>query len=89
MSDDNPPGLEAVPNVPDEEMVKWLRMKFYTSKVELLQYQVELAEVMQVLHSKDDPPEFGYARLLNNLSAMDQPRLIRMLSALLWEAAKP
>ena len=85
----DPPGLESVPDVPDEEMVKWLRAKFYLSKVELLKYQSEFVEVMQVVNNEDDPVEFGYARLLNNLATLEKPQLVRMLSAMLWEAAKP
>lgn len=85
----DPPELESVPDVPDEEMVKWLRAKFYISKVELLKYQSEFVEVMQVVNNEDDPVEFGYARLLNNLATLEKPQLVRMLSAMLWEAAKP
>ena len=85
----DPPELESVPDVPDEEMVKWLRTKFYVSKVELLKYQSEFVEVMQVVNNEDDPVEFGYARLLNNLATLEKPQLVRMLSAMLWEAAKP
>ena len=85
----DPPGLESVPDVPDEEMVKWLRAKFYLSKVELLKYLSEFVEVMQVVNNEDDPVEFGYARLLNNLATLEKPQLVRMLSAMLWEAAKP
>ena len=85
----DPPELESVPDVPDEEMVKWLRAKFYLSKVELLKYQSEFVEVMQVVNNEDDPVEFGYARLLNNLATLEKPQLVRMLSAMLWEAAKP
>jgi len=85
----DPPELESVPDVPDEEMVKWLRAKFYVSKVELLKYQSEFVEVMQVVNNEDDPVEFGYARLLNNLATLEKPQLVRMLSAMLWEAAKP
>ena len=85
----DPPELESVPDVPDEEMVKWLRARFYISKVELLKYQSEFVEVMQVVNNEDDPVEFGYARLLNNLATLEKPQLVRMLSAMLWEAAKP
>ena len=85
----DPPELESVPDVPDEEMVKWFRAKFYISKVELLKYQSEFVEVMQVVNNEDDPVEFGYARLLNNLATLEKPQLVRMLSAMLWEAAKP
>ena len=85
----DPPELESVPDVPDKEMVKWLRTKFYVSKVELLKYQSEFVEVMQVVNNEDDPVEFGYARLLNNLATLEKPQLVRMLSAMLWEAAKP
>lgn len=82
--------VQATPDSPsDEDLVKWLRAKFYTSQVELLQYQAEFNEVMQITNSEDNPVEFGYARLLNNLAEMDQPKLIRLLSVFMWKDARP
>lgn len=81
--------LESVPNVPDEELIKWLRVKISTARVEVVQYKVEFAEVINTLVKDDEPVEFGYARLLNNLATKEKPELIRMLSALMWEATKP
>lgn len=80
-------GLDAVPD--DENLIKWLRVKFGLANVELLEYQQEFNEVVELTKENDEPIEFAYARLLNNLATKTEPELIRMLSAFIWRFSKP
>lgn len=79
---DNHVGLEAVPD--DEDMVKWLRVKSNLAHLELLKYLEEYKEIVEYGESQEEPKEFAYARLLNNLATIEQPELIKMLSAAIY-----
>lgn len=76
-------GLEAAPK--DEDLVDWLSDKLEKADNELEEIVSTLADVMEYGKEEGEPYLFGYARLLNHLTSLNQPKLIRVLSAALWQ----
>lgn len=75
-------GLSSVPD--DANLIEWLNSLYVDANNELLDYLKEWNEVVDMTKEDNDPIEWAYARLLNNLSSLDNPKLIRMLSAFIW-----
>lgn len=79
-------GIDPVPD--DADMIKWLLKKYQDADAELLEYLHEYQKVVQLEIDENEPPAFTYARLLNNLAKCDQPKLIRMLSAMIFKQGR-
>lgn len=75
-------GLHSVPD--DKDLAKWLRSLLIEANEEFLVYFNEWQEVVEMTEESKEPEEWAYARLLNNLATLDQPKLIRLFSAAIW-----
>lgn len=75
-------GLHQVPD--DEAIEDFLFKLLKEAKGELGTLITEFDEVLEYGDEEGLPKIFGYARLLNHLSEVKKPELIRMLSAAVW-----
>lgn len=76
-------GLEAAPS--DDELVAWLRHKKAMSGLAVVQYVQEFEGVYNMTVGNDEPKEFAFARLLNNLATLESSDVLHMLAAMIWD----
>ena len=76
-------GLNPVPD--DAKFSEWLEELLEAASNEKDFLLEEFVDVVKYGAENGDPKIWGYARLLNHLATLDQPLLIRILSAAIWQ----
>ena len=76
-------GLEAAPD--DAQLEEWLGQKLDAANEEKEEILRDFIDMVKMGIDDGEPWLWGYARLLNFLSTLDSPKLIRVLSAAIWE----
>lgn len=79
-------GVDPVPD--DAEKEQWLQDKLKTATELAKQLADGFEDAAQYSKEQNEPEIFAYARLLNHVAGLDQPTLIRILSAFVWHNNK-
>ncbi|UOW93398.1 hypothetical protein SEA_LABELLE_73 [Mycobacterium phage Labelle] len=75
-------GLEAAPD--DAQLEDWLGQKIDSANEEMEEILGDFVDMVKLSMDDGDPWLWNYARLLNFLATLDNPKMIRVLSAALW-----
>ncbi|AKU45361.1 hypothetical protein MADRUGA_71 [Mycobacterium phage Madruga] len=75
-------GLEAAPD--DAQLEDWLGQKIDSASEEMEEILGDFVDMVKLSMDDGDPWLWNYARLLNFLATLDNPKMIRVLSAALW-----
>lgn len=75
-------GLEAAPD--DAQLEEWLGQKIDAASNEMEEILGDFVDMVKLSMDDGDPWLWNYARLLNFIATLDNPKMIRVLSAALW-----
>lgn len=72
----------------DDHLAEKLRERIQLAIDEASEFLEEYRDVVEYSKGRGEPEEFAYARLLNHLAEVDNPRLIKILSAFIYVGAQ-
>lgn len=75
-------GLEAAPD--DAQLEEWLSQKIDEASEEMEEILRDFVDMVKMSMDDGEPWLWNYARLLNYLTTLDDPKRIRVLSVALW-----
>lgn len=75
-------GLEAAPD--DAQLEEWLGQKIDSASDEMEEILGDFVDMVKLSMDDGEPWLWNYARLLNYLATLDNPKMIRVLSVALW-----
>ena len=75
-------GLEAAPD--DAQLEEWLGQKIDAASEEMEEILGDFIDMVKMGMDSGEPWLWNYARLLNFLATLDNPKMIRVLSVALW-----